>query len=223
MLPLHRLQQGTTLSSHDGRTTADQHPTPRTNDRPNLIIVYYPWTGHPTSVKHIHIPVIDKTKERMSEGLFSRQIVELLIQSDENRIELVYLQGLKLRLCGQEYEWYYFDLSSGGVDAWKNLATTINNSQVYELWIEMQQNPEDDRPTAECYEAFLGELKNNKTIKALWLHLDHQIISMFLGYFLKNNSKMREPESKCEISFFGKFVTPEQIYGWQCTRNCKFY
>lgn len=125
----------------------------------------------------------------MSEGLFSRQIVELLIQSDENRIELVYLQGLKLRLCGQECEWYYFDLSSGGVDAWKNLATTINNSQVYELWIEMQQNPEDDRPTAECYEAFLGELKNNKTIKVLTLHLDHQTISTFLVTFYRTTPR----------------------------------
>jgi hypothetical protein len=145
----------------------------------------------------------------MSEELFSRQISEV-IQSDENRIKHVYLEGEQLRLSGNE-SYYVFYLSRVGVDAWKNLATTINNSQVNTATIGMPHNPRDTRPTPEYYEAFLGELKNNKTIKDLRLRLDHQIISTFLGYFLQNNSKMREPESKCEISFFGDFLTLEQI------------
>jgi hypothetical protein len=152
----------------------------------------------------------------MSEGLFSRQIVELL-QSDENRICEVSLWRRKLWLSHyfpvQEYSYessYEFVLPSGGVDAWRNLATAINNSQVDALMIRM--HPEDDRHTTECYGAFLGELKNNKTIKVLTLHLDHQTISTFLGYFLQNNSKMREPGSELNLEIaFDARLTREQI------------
>jgi hypothetical protein len=93
----------------------------------------------------------------------------------------------------------------------ENLATAISNSQVDALIIRM--HPQDGRPTPECYGAFLGELKNNKTIKIIQLRLDHQIISTFLGYFLQNNSKMREPGSKLNIetSILGEHLTPEQI------------